>query len=92
MAVSTYLAERYWPDVSAAALEDALARMTRELIAMQREGKEIDYVRTTLVPDQETVLSVFEAESSILVDELNDRTAFGYDRIVEALAVGTERT
>ena len=52
---------------------------------MRLEGKEIEHVRSTLVPEQETVFCIFEAESPALVAELNERADFRYDRIDEAV-------
>ena len=52
---------------------------------MRREGKRIAYVRSTLVPDQETVFSLVEADSTALVAELNERASIPTDRISEAV-------
>lgn len=89
MAVSTYLVERYWPGVSRAELADAVARGRRSAAAMRREGKRIRYLQATLVPDQETVLCLMEAESAELVVEVNRRAGIPYDRIAAAIAVRT---
>ena len=54
---------------------------------MRCEGHQVDFVRSTFVPEQETVLCLFEAETLELVTELNDRADFPYDRIAEAVAI-----
>jgi Protein of unknown function (DUF4242) len=89
VAGNAYLVERYWPGVSTDKHRDALARSRRTAREMQLEGKRIEHVRSTLVPEQETVLCIFEAESKEIVAELNDRADFRYDRIVAAVAVPT---
>lgn len=86
-AVTTYLVERYWPGVSQADLAAAVLRARRSAATMLRQGKRVRYVQATLVPDQETVLCLIEAESAELVAELNERARIPYDRIAEAVAV-----
>ena len=81
----TYFVERYWPGITAEAHAAAVARGRRPAAAMRLEGKEIDHVGSTLIPAQETVFCVFEAESLAVVAELNERADFPYDRIDEAL-------
>jgi hypothetical protein len=82
---STYFVERYWPGTTADAHAAAVARGRRTAAAMRREGQDIEYVKSTLVPEQETVFCLFEAVSEELVAELNDRARFHYDRIHIAL-------
>lgn len=82
---ATYFVERYWPGVSPARHREALDRSRRAAEAMRQEGKEIEHVRSTLVPEQETVFCIFEAASEELVAELNERARFRYDRIDEAV-------
>jgi hypothetical protein len=89
VAGNAYLVERYWPGVSTEKHRAALARSRRTAEAMRLEGKRIEHLRSTLVPEQETVLCLFEADSRALVVELNDRADFRYDRIVTAVAVPT---
>jgi hypothetical protein len=78
---STFLVERYWPGISVDEHAAALARGRQVAAAMRREGKRIEHVGSTLIPDQETVFCLFEAESPALVAELNERADFHYDRI-----------
>jgi hypothetical protein len=89
-AVTTFLVERYWPGVSEADLGAAVLRAHRSAATMLRQGKRVRYMQATLVPDQETVLCLIEAESAELVAELNERARIPYDRIAEAVAVRTE--
>jgi hypothetical protein len=86
----TYLVERYWPGITAEAHEAAVARGRRAAAELRREGVDIAYVRSTLVPEQETVLCVFEAESADVVAALNDLAEIPCDRITEAVPVAAE--
>lgn len=90
-ALTTYLVERYWPGISQAELAAAVGRGRRSAATMRRQGKQIRYLQATLVPEQETVLCLMEAESVDLVAELNRRARIPYDRIAEAVAVQTSQ-
>lgn len=85
--VSTFVAERYWPGVSAALLEAAVARGDRSAEKMRCEGRRIHYVHSTLVPADETVFCFFEAAELQDVVELNKRAGLLFDRIVEAVTL-----
>jgi hypothetical protein len=85
-----FLVERYWPGVSEGELAAALARSVDSAESMSREGRPVRHVRTTLVPADEAVLSIFEAGSAEDVAELNTRAAIPFDRIAEAVSVETE--
>jgi len=85
-ASSTFLVERYWPGVSSTTLEAAVARGRRSAAEMSLAGRRIRYLRSTLVPDEETVYCLFEAVGSDAVRELNERAAIPFDRIVEAVS------
>ena len=49
------------------------------------EGKLARYVRTTLVPSEDRCLTLFEATSAKLVQELHEAAQIPFDRIFEAL-------
>jgi Protein of unknown function (DUF4242) len=87
---STFLVERYWPGVSSAGLEAAVARGRRSAVEMRRAGTRIRYLRSTLVPAEETVYCLFEAIGATDVRELNERAAIPFDRIVEAVSLVPE--
>src|SRR5262249_44008344 len=85
--LATFLVERYWPGVSPEQLEEAVARGTRSVRAMRRRGRPIRYLRSTLIPDDETVLCLFEAASSADVAEVNRGAGMPFDRIVDAVTL-----
>ena len=48
-------------------------------------GKKIRYIRSTFVPGESRCMCLFEAESPLVVKELNETAKIPYSRIVEAL-------
>lgn len=89
-AASAFLVERYWPGVTSEKLARAANRMRDAATAMTREGKRVRYVRSTLMPMDEVVLSYFEAPSRDAVEELNRRSGVHFDRIADAADVADE--
>jgi len=77
---SVFLVERYWPgvilaDVSrAAARTDAAARVDDQRLLVR-------YLGSALIPDEETVLSLFDGPSAAGVEEANRRGEFRFDRV-----------
>jgi Protein of unknown function (DUF4242) len=76
--MQSYLVESY---AANAVVEDQRerARLAAEV------GTGVRYVRTTFLPDDETLLHVFEAESPEAVREAVRVAALPYERIVEAV-------
>ena len=85
--VTTFVVERYWPGVSPEMLAEAVARAGGCPSEMGCEGRAVRYVRATLLPNDETVFCLFEAESVEHVAELNERASIPYDRIVGAVSL-----
>jgi hypothetical protein len=75
----SFLVESYVP--GPAGVDDARerARRTAEL------GDGIRHLRTTFLPDDETILHFFEAPSVEALDEAGKRAALQFERIVEAV-------
>lgn len=80
----TFVVERYWPGVSIGAAERVMTREASVARDMNHEGTAIRVVRSTLVQDDETVLSLVEADSEQDVAELARRSGVRADRIVPA--------
>jgi hypothetical protein len=78
--VPRFLVESY-SAASSAAVDDArrLARVTADL------GSGVDYLNTTFVPGDETVLHLFDAPSPETLDEAGRRAGLQFDRIVEVV-------
>ena len=80
-----YLVEAYVPRsrASEARVAGRDARAAAE--ELTREGTRIRYVRTTLLPDDETCFHVFETRSEEAVGEVCRRAGIGSGRIVPIL-------
>lgn len=76
----SYLVEAYLA-ASAGALEDARARARRTAEA----GAGVRHLRTTYLPEDETILHLFEAPSAEALDRAGRLAALPFDRIVEAV-------
>jgi hypothetical protein len=88
--VSHFLAERY---VSTANLELARLDAARASAASKEQaetGATVRYLGSTLIPSDETCFALFEAPSAEDVRRLLKRASLPYDRIVEAVRIGTE--
>jgi hypothetical protein len=82
----SFLVEHYRPGITPDAFRDAIARVRASAAAMRRDGSSIRCVHSTLVPEDEAVLSLIDAGSSELVEQLFARAGVRVDRIVTALA------
>jgi hypothetical protein len=81
--VTGFLVEIYAPRTSALADDSARARRAAEAVA--REGVAIRYIRSILVPEDETWFHLFEAQSAEAVERVVERAALRPGRIVEAV-------
>ena len=63
-------------------------RERAQLVAVVGSG--VRYVRTTFLPDDETVLHLFEAASSDALRKAASNAALAYERIVEAVEDSAE--
>jgi uncharacterized protein DUF4242 len=80
-----FLVESYLPR-SASALEDASDAARRAAELATGEGVAVRYLRTTLLPSDETCFHLFEAASAADVEAAAARAGLACDRVVEAVA------
>jgi len=81
----SYLVESYLARGRAGEVRE-LARRAREAAdALACSGKDVTYLRSSFVPEDEVCLHWFAASSAEVVDEVAQRAALGCDRIVEAI-------
>jgi hypothetical protein len=80
-----FLAERYLPRASehVARADAKQARATSELLA--REGIDVSYLSTTLVPADQMCFALFQAHSAEQVQQLIARAEISYEHIVETV-------
>jgi hypothetical protein len=85
---TTYLVERYWPEVDEALLRSVLPRLEDAARAMTAEGCPVDHVGSLLDPADQVVFSVIRAGSEAVVREVNDRARLPVDRIAMVTSHG----
>lgn len=82
----TYLVENYRPGLSVEALRRTAALVQAAVADMEQEGSLVRHVRSTIVPHDESCLSLFEATSEGLVREAYGRAGVPFERISRAIA------
>ena len=86
----TYLVEGYRPGIPVEALRRAAQQLRAAAEQMAREGKPVRYVRSTIVPKDESCLFFVEAASEGLVREAYARAGVHFERISTAIPVETQ--
>ncbi len=81
----TYLVENYHPGLGAKELRQIVSRIRDAVAEMNQDGKAIRYLRSTIVPDDESFLCVIEAASEELALEAYTRAGIPFERISPAL-------
>lgn len=76
----TFLVEAYAADRG-----DAFADARERALRAAELGIDVRYVRTTFLPEDETLLHVFEAPSAEALERAGRLAALAFDRIVEAV-------
>jgi hypothetical protein len=82
--VPTFLVEAYAP--AASDLADIESRARRAARAMAEEGVSVAYIRSILVPGDETCFHLLEGQSQEAVAEVSRRASLPFTRIVEAIS------
>ena len=90
----TYLVEHYRPGLGVDEFRQWAARVRDTAGEMERAGKPVSYLRSTIVPADEALLCVLDAASEELVRETYTRAGISFERISAAIAVeeGAEPT
>jgi len=82
---STYLVENYHPGLGAEELRRIVSRVRDAVAQMTRDGKAIRYLRSAIVPADESFFCVIEAASEELAREAYARAGIPFERISPAL-------
>jgi hypothetical protein len=77
----TYLVEHYRPGLTVDGLKQWAARVRDAAVEMERQGKSVHYLRSTIVPADESLLCVLEAASEQLVRETYTRAGIPFERL-----------
>jgi hypothetical protein len=82
----SYLVEHYRPGLSVEELKRSVSRVRDTVVELEREGRPVHYVRSTIVPADESFLCVFEAASEDVVREAYARAGLSFERISTAIS------
>jgi uncharacterized protein with GYD domain len=88
--MNTFLVERYLPSAGVEEVKEDARRVEQVTEMMKKEGKEVSYRGSTLLPGDETCFDLFEASSAQLVMEVNRRAALPFHQVREAVHVECE--
>jgi hypothetical protein len=83
--VETFLVEHYRPGLDPEGLALAAAAVRDGAGTVEHGGGALRYVRSTLVPEDEAFISIFEADSEELVRTAYARARLSFDRISRAI-------
>jgi hypothetical protein len=84
----TYLVEHYRPGLTADELGALVARLRDAVAEMERDGKAVRCLRSTIVPSDEALLCVLEAGSEELVREAYARAGVPFERLSAVISDG----
>ena len=82
-----YLVEHYRPGWDVAQLTSCIARVRETLLELEHAGKPVHYVRSTIVPNDESFLCVIEAATEDDVTAAYARACVPFERITAAISV-----
>ena len=83
--MASYLVETYVPGTQAQDARAAGRRARAAARKLSREGVSVRYIRTTLLPGDETCFHLFDADCSEAVEEVCRRAGIGHARVVPAI-------
>ena len=88
---TTFLVERYIPRLRPADIDLLASRLTAATTELRAEGRDVHWLRSYALPDDETCLCIFTASARTDVEEANRLAGSAYERIVETLTVERAR-
>ena len=89
--MQTFLVEHYRPGLTVDALRQWAAGCATRRPTMEREGKPVRYLRSTIVPADESLLCVLEAGTEELVRETYARAGITFERLSTVIPEGESR-
>lgn len=81
-----YLAECYWPGVSAEKLAGAVERAERAAGDLRGQGRSLDFLGSILVPADEIVFWLFGGQEAA-VRAVSEKAGVPFERILESLRI-----
>jgi hypothetical protein len=88
--MAEFVVELYASRHDAAALDRGAKRIRLAAEELSRDGTPVRYLRRIFVPEDETCLLLYEAESATVVGEATRRAGVAFERITEAVANPSE--
>jgi hypothetical protein len=85
--VTAYLAECYWPGVTAEKLASVVGRAQTAVEELRREGVQVGVTGSWLVPGDEVALLLVDASTAEAARALNERAGVPFERIVEVVSI-----
>jgi uncharacterized protein DUF4242 len=85
MSPAHYLLESYLPKHALPEREQIIARVRRAARAVSLQGTPVSYLRSIVIPDDESCFHLFDGPSAEAIAEVSRLAALEYDRIVEVL-------
>jgi hypothetical protein len=82
----SYLVESYWPGVTERAVLDAAQRTRQAASELRRQGREVDFLASILVPEDETLFTLFRG-SEADVRTASMRAELPFERVLESLRI-----
>ena len=86
----TYLVEHYRPGLGVDGLKQWAARVRDATVELEREGKSVRYLRSTIVPAYESLLCILEAATEELVCEAYSRAGIPFERLSTVIPEGDQ--
>lgn len=86
--LSVYMVDRDLPGVTMEQLDHLQKAAIEASRQFSAAGRPVRYIRSTFVPGESRVMSLFEACDSSLVEEVNDAAGIPYTRVVRAMDLG----
>ncbi len=83
--MQVYMVERSLKGISMADLGAAQSRAIETSKRFTRDGKPVEYIRSTFVPDEGRCMCLCSADSAESVKAVNDQAKIPYDRVVAAM-------
>jgi len=81
----TFLVEHYRPGLDAEGLGHWVGRVRDAISDLESEGKPVSFLRSTIVPRDESFLCVLEADSEQLIRAAYARAGIPFERISSAI-------
>lgn len=89
-ALRTFLVECFAPAATREGVASAGDRVRAAAAELRQAGREVDYVGSLLVGEDEVVIHVFRADDVGLVREAAALAELAFERVVESVPIGLE--